>query len=234
MKTILGEFNEEKKLSEISVERGIFENKEEFFEFIRNKAREFSEKRLKEINYEDRILIEEFKLLNLLQEFENRIKERFRSSEFFLEKDSDLDRDFSYILNFLGDKKKNLEKRVKEKCDKIIPNLSKILGVNLSCQILSHAGSLEKLAKMPSSTIQILGAEKALFRYLKGKGTSPKHGILFLSPFVRNLSKDKRGSMARFLSNKVSLAAKIDFYRGEFRGNELLKEIKEKYRSLRG
>ncbi len=125
-----------------------------------------------------------------------------------------------------------LEKIVREE----MPNLYAILGHVIAAKLLSAAGGLEKLAKLPSSTIQLLGAEKALFRYLrtKGKTKPPKHGIIFLTPYVANAPKDKRGKVARILAAKLAVAARIDYYSKEDKGKELKKELEEKIKEALG
>jgi len=121
---------------------------------------------------------------------------------------------------------KYLEKMVKKE----IPNLYALLGHIIAARLLATAGSLEKLAKMPASTIQLLGAEKALFRFLrsKGKAKPPKHGIIFLSPYVSKAPKNKRGKIARLLAAKLAMAARMDYYTKEDKGEELKKELEEK------
>lgn len=114
-----------------------------------------------------------------------------------------------------------------------MPNLSKLLGPLLAARLVGLAGSLEDLAKKPASTIQMLGAEKALFRYLRGNGTPPKHGIVFQHEFVNQLPEDERGKMARFLANKTTIAARLDNYGDKDRGKELREECREKFEDLK-
>jgi nucleolar protein 56 len=121
-----------------------------------------------------------------------------------------------------------MEKVVKE----VAPNLRDIAGPVLAAKLISLAGGLEKLARMPSSTIQLLGAEKALFRHLHGRGKSPKHGIIVSHPFVKNAPLKNRGKIARLLASKFSIAAKMDFYSKEYKGKELKKEIEKKVKEI--
>ncbi len=118
-----------------------------------------------------------------------------------------------------------LEKMVKE----VAPNVSCLLGPKLTAHLLSEIGSLEKLAYAPSSTIQVIGAERALFMHLLGKGRSPKHGIIFLSEYIQRAPKRHRGKVARVLALKISKAAKIDYFSSgkEFIGKKLKKEMEE-------
>ncbi len=116
------------------------------------------------------------------------------------------------------------------------PNLTSLIGPVLAARLLSIAGGLENLAKMPSSTLQVLGAEKALFRSLKTGARPPKHGVIFQYAAIHQGPRWQRGKIARTLSGKLSIAARIDAYGGEFMGEKLradlekkLKEIGEKY-----
>ena len=92
------------------------------------------------------------------------------------------------------------------------PNLSTILGTQLSVRIMSAAGGLPKLARMPASTIQLLGAEKALFRHISDGSPPPKHGLLYQHPSVKKASKKDKGRVSRKLAAKVAIAAKVEHY----------------------
>lgn len=127
-----------------------------------------------------------------------------------------------------------LEEYVETTAKQEIPNLSHLLGAELAARLVALSGSLEDMAKSPASTIQMLGAEKALFRHLRGDGEPPKHGILFHHDFVSPLEDDKRGKMARFLANKAAMAARLDLYSDKQKGGELREEAQEKFEELRG
>ncbi|AFP65615.1 nucleolar protein (nucleomorph) [Chroomonas mesostigmatica CCMP1168] len=105
-----------------------------------------------------------------------------------------------------------LSKYLNRKLNIITPNLVAILGENLTGNLITKAGSLYNLAKFPSSTVQILGAEKALFRALKKKGKTPKYGILFNSSFISKTDLKDKGKISRYLANKCSLAIRIDYF----------------------
>ena len=120
----------------------------------------------------------------------------------------------------------------------VTPNMSSLIGPTLSAKLISIAGSLDHLAKMPASTLQVLGAEKALFRALKTGARPPKHGIIFQYAAIHQAPRWQRGKIARALSGKLSIAARIDAFKGEFRGEALkrglekrIDEIKEKYKN---
>jgi nucleolar protein 56 len=116
------------------------------------------------------------------------------------------------------------------------PNIIAVTGPIIGAKLIALAGGLEKLAMLPASTIQIMGAEKALFRFLKTRKGAPKHGIIFQHPYIHTAPKWQRGKIARAIAAKISIAAKIDYFSGEYRGSELremlekrIKEIKQKY-----
>jgi nucleolar protein 56 len=96
----------------------------------------------------------------------------------------------------------------------IAPNLSSLAGPLLAARLMSRAGSLQRLSQMPSSTIQIIGAEKSLFKHLKGKAPSPKHGLIYRHPALLNAPRKQRGRLARALSGKLAIAARIDYHSG--------------------
>ena len=108
----------------------------------------------------------------------------------------------------------HLEKYVKKEMNILAPNISSIAGENIGARLIAKAGSLEKLARLPSSTIQILAAEKALFRALKTGSKPPKHGILFQHDDIHAAPKWQRGKIARSLASKIAIAARVDAYRG--------------------
>jgi len=92
----------------------------------------------------------------------------------------------------------------------LAPNLSALAGPILAARLISRAGGLCYLAKMPSSRVQVMGAEKSLFKHLKGQAPSPKHGIIFRHPAVVGSAKKLRGRMARTLAAKLAIAARLD------------------------
>ena len=136
----------------------------------------------------------------------------------------------------LFDLRNTLEKHVETQMELVAPNISGILGAAVGARILARAGSLKKLAFMPASTIQILGAEKALFRSLKTGSQPPKHGLLFQHALVHAAPRWQRGKIARAISTKAAIAARVDVY-GAGRNQMLfeklnvrIKEIGEKYK----
>ncbi|ORY35578.1 hypothetical protein BCR39DRAFT_21276 [Naematelia encephala] len=112
----------------------------------------------------------------------------------------------------LAEYRKSLRNYLVEKMNVVAPNLSALIGETIAARLISHAGSLTNLAKYPASTVQILGAEKALFRALKTKGNTPKYGLIFHSTFIGRAGAKHKGRISRFLANKCSIACRIDCF----------------------
>ena len=127
------------------------------------------------------------------------------------------------ILEF-HDLRKKLEDHVESEMQTIAPNITAILGAAVGARILGKAGSLKKLASMPASTIQIIGAEKALFRSLKTGAQPPKHGLLFQHAMVHAAPRWQRGKIARAIAAKAAIAARVDVY-GEGLNKTLLEKL---------
>ncbi|XP_009767290.1 nucleolar protein 56-like [Nicotiana sylvestris] len=119
---------------------------------------------------------------------------------------------FAQRVMDLVEYRKNLYDYLVTKMHDIAPNLAALIGEVVGARLISHAGSLTNLAKCPSSTLQILGAEKALFRALKTKGNTPKYGLIFHSSFIGRATARNKGRMARFLANKCSIASRLDCF----------------------
>ncbi|KAM7253969.1 hypothetical protein ACFE04_027978 [Oxalis oulophora] len=119
---------------------------------------------------------------------------------------------FAQRVMDLSEYRKKLYDYLVSKMSDIAPNLASLIGEVVGARLISHAGSLTNLAKCPASTLQILGAEKALFRALKTKGNTPKYGLIFHSSFIGRASAKNKGRMARYLANKCSIASRIDCF----------------------
>jgi nucleolar protein 56 len=114
----------------------------------------------------------------------------------------------------LGSMRDSLNGYVESQMKKVAPNVSDVAGATIGARLMAKAGGLDRLAILPASTIQILGAEKALFRSLRTGARPPKHGILFQHAAVHTAPKWQRGKIARTLANKIAIAARVDYYRG--------------------
>ncbi|CCD22346.1 snoRNP complex protein NOP56 NDAI_0A01880 [Naumovozyma dairenensis CBS 421] len=118
-----------------------------------------------------------------------------------------------------------------EKMHTVAPNLSELIGEVIGARLISHAGSLTNLSKQAASTVQILGAEKALFRALKTKGNTPKYGLIYHSGFIAKASAKNKGRISRYLANKCSMASRIDNYSDEptnVFGSVLKKQVEQR------
>ena len=141
----------------------------------------------------------------------------------------------SAILNLYA-ARRELTSYLESVMKEVAPNVTALVGPTIGARLLSLAGSLEDLAKMPASTIQVLGAEKALFRALRKGGKPPKHGVIFQYPAIHSAPRWQRGKIARALAAKLAIAARVDAFSGRYIGDQLneelrkrIEEIKEKY-----
>jgi nucleolar protein 56 len=132
--------------------------------------------------------------------------------------------------------REQLEWYLDEALQVIAPNVRGLIGPVIGARFITLAGGLEKLARLPASTIQVLGAEQALFRALKTGARPPKHGIIFQHTLVHSAPWWQRGKIARILAGKIAIAARVDLYSGEYIADELkqnvtkrIAEVKRKY-----
>ncbi len=150
------------------------------------------------------------------------------------EKDEAILKEYATKIKEFYKLREHLEKYVDDVLKEIAPNLCEIAGPLLAARLIALTGGLEKLAKKPSSTIQLLGAEKALFRFLHGRGRSPKYGLLFTHQLIQNAPLKKRGKVARILASKLSIAAKMDFYGKKVKSAGLKKDLEERIKKIMG
>ncbi len=129
--------------------------------------------------------------------------------------------------------KNTLEEFIDVKIKETAPNLYDVAGANLAAKLIAHTNGLENLAKLPSSTIQIIGAEKAIFRHLKTGENPPKHGLIFQHPSIRGSNWWVRGKLARTVASKITIAARKDAFSNDYDPNlkveldERIEEIKK-------
>lgn len=150
------------------------------------------------------------------------------------QKDAEVIREFAQRISDLFEERKRLENYITEETQKIAPNLSSLLGAVLSARLISSAGGLEELARFPSSTIQVLGAEKALFRHLRTGAKPPKHGLIFQHPLVNRAPRKMRGRISRSLAAKIAILSRVDFYSSEFVADDVEIKLQERISQIRG
>lgn len=146
--------------------------------------------------------------------------------------DEALIKDFAGSVLSLYERRRQIEAYIENSMEQVAPNLKHIAGPMLGARLISLAGSLEKLAEFPSSTIQVIGASKALFKHLRARAPSPKHGIIYSHPLVNTAPWWLRGKVARAVASKLSLAARIDFYSGE-KDPSLIEKLEAKVLQIR-
>jgi nucleolar protein 56 len=142
-------------------------------------------------------------------------------------------RDFVNVILNLYELRDKLSEYLSQVMKEVAPNITELVGPTLGARLLSLAGSLEDLAKMPASTIQVLGAEKALFRALRTGGRPPKHGVLFQYPEIHTAPKWQRGKIARAVATKLAIAAKADYFTGRFIADKLKKDLQERIAEIK-
>ena len=113
--------------------------------------------------------------------------------------------------------------------DDFCPNIKAVCDAIVGAKLIEHAGSLKRLSEMPASTIQILGAEKALFRHMKTGAKPPKHGVIVSHNLIAAAPQNMHGKIARALADKISIASKVDYFRGKFIGDRLRKGLENKF-----
>ncbi|MGD0056809.1 MAG: ribosomal biogenesis protein [Methanomassiliicoccales archaeon] len=143
---------------------------------------------------------------------------------------------FAASLSNLYTMKDDLDRYIAERMKEVAPSLTTLAGATLGARLISLAGGLGRLSQLPSSTVQLLGAEKAMFLHLRSGKRPPKHGIIFLHPSIHRAPYWMRGKIARALASKASIASKVDYWHGQYIGDKLLdelvmriEEIKDKY-----
>ncbi|KAM6163782.1 LOW QUALITY PROTEIN: uncharacterized protein ACDL77_020456 [Rhynchocyon petersi] len=119
---------------------------------------------------------------------------------------------FSSRVVSLSEYCQSLHTYLRSKMSQVAPSLSALIGEAVGARLTAHAGSLTNLAKYPASTVQILGAEKALFRALKTRGNTSKYGLIFHSTFIGLAAAKNKGRISRYLANKCSIASRIDCF----------------------
>lgn len=149
---------------------------------------------------------------------------------------SDMDlgiiKEFASSLTRLYQTRTKLEEYIEEKMKEMAPNLDSVAGSNLGAKLIAHTNGLENLAKLPSSTIQIIGAEKAIFRHLKTGENPPKHGLIYQHPHLRGSNWWHKGKIARAIAGKIAIAARKDAYGSDY-DEKLRTELDERVAEIK-
>jgi len=137
---------------------------------------------------------------------------------------------FFAAISALYQEKRQLETYLDELMHKHCPNMTAVAGVPIGAKLIKEAGSLRRMAMATSTMIQMLGAEKALFRHLRNKKVPPpKHGHIINHPLLLKASAKDKGKVARALADKISIAIRVDYFHGQFVGDSLRRELEEKF-----
>ena len=138
-----------------------------------------------------------------------------------------LAKELDSLYNFKLNQMDYLEKIMQENC----PNITAVAGALIGARLIALAGDLKRLVRFPASTVQLLGAEKALFRHIKNKKYAPpKYGVVHEHPLISKVNNKDKGKVARALGDKILLAAKIDYFKGEFIGDKLKKQLEDRFK----
>jgi nucleolar protein 56 len=140
---------------------------------------------------------------------------------------------FARLSNQMYDTLLELETYIKAAATELMPNTTYLTDEKIAAELLSKAGSLERLATMPASTIQLLGAEKALFKHIKFGSRPPKYGVLFKLAEISNGPRDKRGRIARAYATKISIGLKADFFTKNFIAEKLKEDLEKNIKKIK-
>ncbi|NVM28878.1 MAG: C/D box methylation guide ribonucleoprotein complex aNOP56 subunit [Candidatus Helarchaeota archaeon] len=140
---------------------------------------------------------------------------------------------FAIVTEQLYGIREMLATYVDEAMQEVAPNMRALVGALLGARLISLAGSLKRLSRLPASTVQVLGAEKALFRALRTGAKPPKHGIIFQWEDIHGAPYWLKGKIARVLAGKLSMAARIDYFSGEYHGDNLLEDLNRRINDIR-
>ncbi len=228
-----------------------FKNIEQFHEFLTDFGIEWSKSRMKSGNIsevQDKILAQMSNAVDHLVKTENELIERLKETYVLIDpsfegtdkqliskivKDHEELKEYALLTQSLMQTRKQVENEIKEKAVQVMPNFSAAVEPLIAAKLLAMAGSIQKLASMSSSTIQLLGAEKALFRHLKNRNSkSPKYGIIYNSIHIQNMPRDIRGKAARILASKLMVAARIDYYGKRDDSQKLKDDLKQELQKL--
>lgn len=238
---------------ELAVESGFVDSEDEYYSELREATIEATRQAVQEREgADDQQLIHAIRALDDCTRVQNELTERVGEWAGSREREASITIDYMRTLAEreptdpgeerlvslarrvvdLDEERKSLRVFVDQTATAIAPNLTALAGAQLTARLVALAGGLEELAKKPAGTVQVLGAEDALFAHLRGGAPSPKHGVIYTHEYVRGIHPENRGSAARALSGKLVIAARIDHYSGEYRP-ELESELEDRIERIR-
>ncbi|MGC9780196.1 MAG: C/D box methylation guide ribonucleoprotein complex aNOP56 subunit [Candidatus Heimdallarchaeota archaeon] len=184
------------------------------------------------MNIDKKLLVDEIKLPDKKAETLLASRETSMGSN-LLEQDIIIIQEQAKTLVDLFRRRHALEKWMEEAMTTVAPNICGVVSPLLGARLISLAGSLKALALCPSSKVQILGAEKALYRTIKTGAPPPKHGIIFQDPRLNQAKWWLRGKIARVLSGRLSIAARMDYFEADDKSKDLAKELSKKIEEVK-
>jgi rRNA biogenesis protein Nop56/Nop58 len=243
-----GSADQPREWPRLAVERGVVEDKPAYYEQLREATLTAAREAVAEReSADDQQLVHAVRALDDCARTANELTERI--AEWAGTHDADAAVDIEYVRDLasrdpetpveeqvgslagrvagLDDQQAQLRAYIERTAPEIAPNLAALAGPVLTARLVALAGGLESLAKKPSGTVQVLGAEDALFAHLRGGADPPKHGVIYTHEAVRGTAREHRGSAARALAGKLAIAARIDHYSGEYRP-ELETDLEER------
>ena len=174
----------------------------------------------------DHQIIQTVHAIDDLIQTSNLLMERIAAWSIFPQSDNSL-QNLKHLQEQVDKEVITLQESIKNNIEALTPNMASLVGPMITAKLIAQSGSMQKLALLPASSIQLLGAEKALFRFKKEGGKPPKHGIIFQHNYICNAPRYLRGRISRLLALKISLAIKADIFTKRFIADDLKKELSE-------
>ncbi|MFH1101051.1 MAG: hypothetical protein V1726_03335 [Methanobacteriota archaeon] len=201
-------------------------------DLLQKVTRTLTEKKLQnQLKAEDLQVIQMINAFDDLIHISNLISERI-SSWSLIPTPPEKKEPFDQIGVTVKNEMNRLEQQITKDMQKIAPNTTQIIGPLIGARLIALAGGIERLAMFPASTIQILGAEKALFRFKKEGGKPPKHGVLFQHPVINKAPREQRGKLARFYAAKISIAIKADVFTKRNIADQLIQDLEKRIQKM--
>jgi len=190
------------------------------------------EKIEEELGSEDLQIIQMINTLNDFIQISNLLSERLENWSLISTPNEKI-QPLKNVLSIINNEIKSLEKQIENDMRKVSPNVTNLVGSLIGARLIAFSGGLKNLAMLSSSTIQVLGAEKALFRYKKEGGKPPKHGVIFQHSYINKSSKEVRGKIARIFASKISVAAKADAFTKRNISDDLKKNLEIRIKDIK-